>query len=84
MALEAMLGLRDVPRNPLLRTRPLRQLTLPNALLGLSSSLAPPFVPLWLTTSIGASPTQIGLLGTRSTRDVASSSTSAERRPRSP
>ncbi|MBJ7598492.1 hypothetical protein [Candidatus Nephthysia bennettiae] len=53
-------------RNPLVRTRPLRQLTLANALLGLSSSLAPPFVPIWLTTLVGASPTQIGLLLTLS------------------
>jgi SET family sugar efflux transporter-like MFS transporter len=53
-------------RNPLLRTRALRQLTLANALLGLSSSFAVPFIPIFLATSVRASASQIGVLLTLS------------------
>jgi len=53
-------------RSPLLRTRALRQLTLANGLVGLSSSIALPFTPLFLTRRVGASATEIGLLLTLS------------------
>lgn len=60
-------ALLDAPRrSALLRTRALRQLTLANGLVGLSSSIALPFTPLYLTRQVGASATEIGLLLTLS------------------
>jgi MFS transporter, SET family, sugar efflux transporter len=57
----------DAPlRSPLLRTRALRQLTLANGLVGLASSIAIPFMPLYLTRQVGASSAEIGLLLTLS------------------